>query len=90
MTNLYSDDETLLSERIIIIPVETIEPVTLQAMIEEFVSRDGTDYGKIEKSLSEKANEIMGKLQLGEIKIIYDKVSKHVDFLPKDSHKKYQ
>jgi uncharacterized protein YheU (UPF0270 family) len=34
-----------------IIPVNKLSPEALQGVIEEFISRDGTDYGEMEVSL---------------------------------------
>ncbi|MCB1699151.1 MAG: YheU family protein, partial [Halioglobus sp.] len=33
------------------VPVERLQPDVLQALLEEFASRDGTDYGERELSL---------------------------------------
>ena len=40
------------------IPYEKLEPETLQALIEEFVSRDGTDYGRTEVPFEQKVAQV--------------------------------
>jgi uncharacterized protein YheU (UPF0270 family) len=44
----------------------------LRGLIEEFVSRDGTDYGVHERSLEEKVRDVMRPLQRGEAVIVSD------------------
>ena len=41
-----------------IVPWQSLDPDTLQNLLEEFVSRDGTDYGEQELSLAQKAEQI--------------------------------
>ena len=38
----------------VFVPHRELAPQTLRAMIEEFVTRDGTDYGALERSLEGK------------------------------------
>ncbi|MCP4276919.1 MAG: YheU family protein, partial [Gammaproteobacteria bacterium] len=40
-----------------------IAPDTLYALIEEFVTRDGTDYGDIETSTATKVQQVMNQLE---------------------------
>ena len=55
-----------------IIPHTALEPVTLQALIEDFASRDGTDYGENELSLADKSEKIRQMLDQGKIVISFD------------------
>ena len=55
-----------------IIPHEKLEPVTLQSLIEEYVSRDGTDYGEIEVSLDERVAGVLQQLKRREVVIWFD------------------
>ena len=54
------------------IPHQSLSPDTLQALIEEFVLREGTDYGETEVSLSQKSRQIMKQLDRGDIVIVFD------------------
>lgn len=54
-----------------IIPYEQLHPDTLNALIEEFVSRDGTDYGTNEISLAAKVEQVRCKLAAGEAVILF-------------------
>ena len=54
------------------IPVNRLSPEALQGVIEEFVSRDGTDYGEIEVSQETKFRQVKQKLETGSAVIIFD------------------
>ena len=61
------------------IPVARLEPETLTALLEEFASRDGTDYGLREHSLEEKAGSLRRQLDAGELALVYDLDSEQYD-----------
>jgi len=54
------------------IPYSELSEDVLNAVIEEFVTREGTEYGEREYSLSEKIEQIKKQLRDGEIKISFD------------------
>lgn len=54
------------------IPFKDLEPETLTAIIEEFISREGTDYGVHEYSLEQKVQQVMKQLHSGEVVISFD------------------
>jgi uncharacterized protein YheU (UPF0270 family) len=53
------------------VPPERLGAEVLQAVLEEFASRDGTDYGERELTLAEKAGNLRRQLEAGEICILY-------------------
>lgn len=53
------------------VPYEELEPETLRNLAEEFVTRDGTDYGAAERTLAQKVQALMLELQSGEARIGY-------------------
>jgi uncharacterized protein YheU (UPF0270 family) len=55
-----------------IIPVDKLSPEALQGVIEEFVSRDGTDYGEIESSAETNFRQVKYKLEKGSAVLTYD------------------
>ena len=55
-----------------IIPVGRLSPKVLQSIIEEFISRDGTDYGEREVSLKIKVKQVKSKLEKGSAVLIFD------------------
>ena len=55
-----------------IIPYNELSEVALQALIEDFVTRDGTDYGQVEMSMQDKAEYLLALLKKGELLISYN------------------
>ena len=54
------------------IPYQELSAEALQALIEEFVLREGTEYGAQDCSLESKVEQVRRQLQRGEVKISYD------------------
>ena len=55
-----------------IIPVNKLSSKALKGVIEEFISRDGTDYGAIEASLETKFKQVNYKLKAGSAVLVFD------------------
>lgn len=54
------------------IPWQSLAEDTLTALIEEFVSREGTEYGPQEYTLQDKVNHVRMQLKRGEAEIDFD------------------
>jgi uncharacterized protein YheU (UPF0270 family) len=54
------------------IHVEKLSPEALQGVIEEFISREGTDYGEIEVPAETKFRHVKYKLETGSVVLIFD------------------
>ncbi len=67
-----------------IIPFAEIQPETLISLIEEFVSRDGTDYGEEEINLSDKVEQVRAKLASGEAIILFSESTGQCNIVSKD------
>ena len=63
------------------VPPHAIPAETLQNLIEEFVTRDGTDYGEREISLSERVTQVERLLAQGEMAIWFDEATETVSLL---------
>ncbi|MFC1488580.1 YheU family protein [Thermodesulfobacteriota bacterium] len=74
----------------IIIPHEQLSPEALQGLIEEFVSRDGTDTGYSKKSLEQDVARVKGQLKRGDAVIVYDQTIKNSNIVTKDHLNKSQ
>lgn len=70
--------------RFLEVPYQRLPPETLQALLEEYASRDGTDYGAQEKSLAEKAEQLIGQLSRGDLCLLFDSDLELWDILSKD------
>ena len=54
------------------IPIDKISHEALQGVIEEFISRAGTDYGEVEASQERKFRQVKSRLATGEAVLIFD------------------
>ena len=54
------------------VPPESLSREVLRALVEEFVTRDGTDYGAVERSLDAKVADVLRQLDRGEVRILFD------------------
>ena len=63
------------------IPYDQLTSEALHGVIEEFVTRDGTDYGEIEVTLETKANQILNQLKSGKAVIVFDPESETCNIL---------
>ena len=68
------------------IPIDRLSPEALDRLIEEFVTRDGTDYGEREHTLEEKKRAVARGLDRGEVVIVFDPESETCNLLPKDAN----
>ena len=55
-----------------IIPVNKLSTKTLKGVIEEFITRSGTDYGAVESSLDTKFNQVKNQLENGLAVLVFD------------------
>ena len=62
-----------------IIPWQDIAPETLTNLIEQFILREGTDYGEVEISLSDKVAYVRRQLQSGDAVIFFSELYESVD-----------
>lgn len=69
------------AERRIEVPPDALAPELLRRVIEEFVTRDGTDYGAVERSLDEKVAAVRRQLDAGEALILVDPEEGSVDIV---------
>ena len=65
-----------------IIPWQTLSQTALNNLIEEFVTRDGTDYGRQETTMADKVNEVQQQLRQGRILIVYSQLHATTTLLP--------
>ena len=66
------------------IPVQTLSPAALHGLVEEFVTREGTDYGEHECSLEDKIQAVIRQLNTGEVVIVFDPDSETCNIITKE------
>ncbi len=64
-----------------------LAPDTLRRVVEAFITREGTDYGLVEKSLESKVADVMRQLERGEARIVFDPESESVDIVPREGRR---
>ena len=63
------------------VPYTALSEETLTGVIEEFVTRAGTDYGAVERTLAEKIADVRRLLERGEATITFDPESATIDIV---------
>ena len=79
-----------------IIPINKLSAAALKGVIEEFITRRGTDYGAVEASLDAKFKQVKNQLKNGTAVLLFDdetettnifladdQVLKKIDTIPK-------
>ena len=64
-----------MNDSVIVIPSEQLSPEALQGVIEEFITREGTDYGVVEIELVEKVRQVQAQLKNGAALIVFEPVA---------------
>jgi uncharacterized protein len=54
------------------VPMDKLSEDVVQSLIEEFILREGTDYGASEVSLEKKKEQVSQQLENDDIKIVFD------------------
>ncbi len=68
-----------------IIPWQSLSTAALTGLIEEFVSREGTEYGAREVDLQTKVAQVLAQLDKGEVSIDFDIETQSATILPNTS-----
>lgn len=54
------------------VPYEQLDPEALQNLIQEFVTRDGNDWGDVNGALENKVAQVMQQLRNRQARIVFD------------------
>ncbi len=66
----------------IVIPYKELSPEALQGLLEEYVSREGTDYGHSSYSLAQKVAAVRRQLETGRAVIVFDPIRQSCNVIP--------
>lgn len=66
------------------VPYHALSAAALRGVIEEFVTRAGTDYGAQERSIEEKIADVQEQLERGEAVIVFDAATATANIVPTD------
>lgn len=71
-----------------IIPWQQVPVATLDNLLQEYASRDGTDYGQVETTLADKVEQLKQQLLKGKVVIVYSELHESVNLmLAEEFHK---
>ncbi len=68
----------------VMVPLDKLSEDALTGLINEFILREGTDYGQREYSLDEKHAQIHKQLASGQIVIVFDPNEESVSIIRKE------
>lgn len=63
------------------VPWDALSPAALRGVIEEFVTREGTEYGASDVSLDEKVLAVRRQLERGEVELRFDAKTETVNLV---------
>ena len=67
-----------------IVPWKELAPATLHAVIEEFVTRDGTDNGYVSVGLDQKIERVRNMLERGDAQLVFDAATGTCNIISKE------
>ena len=72
-----------------LIPHQQLSSDALQGLIEDFIHREGTDYGAVEASLEDKVSQVRAQLVSGDVVILFDPVLESVNVVTQHQAKQW-
>jgi len=80
----YNPQEKIIDhhEQGVDVPYDQIDPETLRNMIQEFVTRDGADWGEPGGALEDKIAQVIKQLKNNKVKVVFDLNSKTANIVP--------
>ncbi|MCB1843116.1 MAG: YheU family protein [Halioglobus sp.] len=67
------------------VPYQRLPQAVFRALLEEYVTRDGTDYGAQELSLAEKVQRLESQVARADVRLLYDAQSEQWDLVSADA-----
>lgn len=67
-----------------IVPWQQLSAEALRGLIEEFVTRDGTDYGESEVSLECRVEQVQARLRTGEAVLLFSESTAECSIVSRD------
>lgn len=68
-----------------IIPWQSLEEATLRNIVESFILREGTDYGRKELTLEQKVNNLLSLIHSGSAVIVWSELHETIDIKDRNS-----
>lgn len=75
------EQQTREGDDFVEIDIADLSPDALRGLVEEFVSREGTDYGRVERGFEEKCADVARQLETGGASIVFDRKLEQVNIV---------
>lgn len=72
------------------VPLSSLSREATEGLVDEFITREGTDYGEREHTLAEKRASVMRQLERREIAIVFDFESESTTLVSRDELSRLQ
>ena len=69
-------------ERVVDVNYKLLSAEALRGLVEEFITREGTEYGQRQFSLDDKVCQVERQLSSGDVKIVFDIVEERANLVP--------
>lgn len=79
-----------MSTGFILIPPDRLDSDTLEALVEAFVNREGTDYGLVERDLASKVRDVVEQVRRQQVLVCYEPRSETCNLLTRETFQEYQ
>ena len=66
----------------VVLAADQLSPEAIRGLVEEFVTRDGTDYGAVERGVEEKIARVLAELRSGEARLVFDPETETANIAP--------
>ena len=73
--------KTTVHEQGVEVPYKRLDSETLRNVIQEFVTRDGADWGEVGGTLEEKIDLVMQQLRNRKVKVVFEMKSQTVNIV---------
>jgi uncharacterized protein YheU (UPF0270 family) len=81
--NIPTNQQASHHEEGVEVPYADISPETLRKLIEEFVSRDGADWGDTGGTMEIKIEQVLQQFKSGKVKVVFDLRSQTANIVTK-------
>ena len=71
------------AERVVEVPWQQLSEEALAGVVEEFITREGTDYGVEEFSLAQKVTQVMAQIRRGDVLMMFDRDTERCQLVSK-------
>ena len=79
-----------MNPQALLIPPEQLSADALLGVIENFVSREGTDYGAVEQTFADKIEQVRRQLERGDTVIVFDATSESCTLMTRQDWRELQ